>query len=103
MFAWDGAAWTQRGLTLGGFSANDYFGWSVALNSAGNTLAVTAKEWGGTVHVVECLNTDEQWCKDFARYTYAQAEGSAQDKEDLEYPLESSDYEAMPPLAMNTK
>lgn len=66
----------------------------------GHELVNDAKEWGGTVHVVECLNTDEQWCKDFARYTYTQAEGSAQDKEDLEYQLTAADYERMPPLEM---
>ena len=44
--------------------------------------------------------SDEQWCKDFAKYTFTQAEGSAQDKEDLEYQLDASDYAAMPPLEM---
>jgi ferrochelatase len=66
----------------------------------GHELVNEAKEWGGTIHVVECLNTDEQWCKDFAKYTFTQAEGSAQDKEDLEYQLDASDYAAMPPLEM---
>ena len=59
-----------------------------------------AKEWGGTVHPVECLNTDEQWCKDFAKYTLALAEGSAKDKENLEYQLTAEDYLAMPKLLM---
>lgn len=67
----------------------------------GHELAKDAAEWGGTIHPVDCLNTDTQWCKDFARYTLTQAEGSAQDKEDLEYPLQASDYEQMPVLVMN--
>jgi ferrochelatase len=62
----------------------------------GHELVNEAREWGGTIHTVECLNTDEQWCKDFARYTFTQAEGSAQDKEDLEHPMKASDYDAMP-------
>ena len=66
----------------------------------GHELVNEAKEWGGNIYPVDCLNTDDQWCKDFAKYTFTQAEGSAQDKEDLEYQLESSDYEAMPVLVM---
>ena len=67
----------------------------------GHELVHDAREWGGSVHVVECVNTDAQWCADFARYTYTQAEGSAQDKEDLEYQLAAEDYAHMPPLRMN--
>jgi protoheme ferro-lyase len=67
----------------------------------GHELAEDAKEWGGNVYPVECLNTNEQWCKDFAKYVLAQAEGSAQDKEDIEYQMKAEDYEHMPVLAMN--
>ena len=67
----------------------------------GHELAEEAKEWGGNVYPVECLNTNEQWCKDFAKYVLAQAEGSAQDKEDIEYQLAAEDYDHMPELAMN--
>ncbi len=67
----------------------------------GHELSKDAAEWGGTIHPVECLNTHEQWCKDFARYTVTQAEGSAQDKEDLEYALQASDYDQMPILKMD--
>ena len=66
----------------------------------GHELAEDAHSWGGHVHTVECLNTDEQWCKDFAKYTFTQAEGSAQDKEDLEYQLSADDYAEMPALLM---
>ena len=66
----------------------------------GHELVNDAKEWGGNIYPVECLNVDDQWCRDFAEYTFTQAEGSAQAKEDLEYRLEDSDYLAMPPLTM---
>jgi len=67
----------------------------------GHELAEEAKEWGGNVHPVECLNTKHKWCKDFANYVMTQAEGSAQDKEDIEYKMRAEDYQAMPNLAMN--
>ena len=67
----------------------------------GHELAKDAKKWGGNVHPVECLNTNEQWCKDFAKYVMTQAEGSAQDKEDIEYQMKAEDYDHMPELAMN--
>jgi len=67
----------------------------------GHELAEDAKEWGGNVYPVECLNTNEQWCKDFAKYVMTQAEGSAQDKEDIEYQLKAEDYDHMPELVMN--
>jgi ferrochelatase len=67
----------------------------------GHELVKDAREWGGNVHPVECLNKDAQWCQDFARYTFTQAEGSAQDKEDLEYTLAAEDYAKMPTLRMS--
>ena len=60
-----------------------------------------AKELGGNIYPVECLNTNENWCKDFAKYTFTQAEGSAQDKEDIEYKLDKKYYQEMPKLEMN--
>jgi ferrochelatase len=67
----------------------------------GHELVNDAKEWGGNIYPVDCLNADEQWCMDFARYTFTQAEGSAQDKEDIEYQLKAADYNQMPTLVMN--
>ena len=66
----------------------------------GHELVEDAKEWGGNIYAVECLNTNEQWCEDFARYVFTQAEGSAQEKEDLEYLMKEEDYLKMPPLEM---
>ena len=50
---------------------------------------------------VKCLNTNNDWCKDFAKYTFIQAEGSAQDKEDIEYKVEKEYYQKMPQQIMN--
>lgn len=66
----------------------------------GYELAKEAKEWGGNIHTVDCLNVNDDWCRDFATYTLTQAEGSAQDKEDLEYQMTSSDYDEMPVLIL---
>ncbi len=68
----------------------------------GHELVNEAKEWGGNVHPVECLNSNQQWCKDFAKYTFTQAEGSAQDKEDIEYQLKATDYDEMKPQEMKS-
>ena len=62
-------------------------------------MTAEGEEWGGNAYPVECLNTNEQWCKDFAKYVMTQAEGS-QDKEDIEYQLEGR-HDQMPELAMN--
>jgi ferrochelatase len=66
----------------------------------GHELLNEAKEWGGNIHTVDCLNVDDEWCRDFAKYTFTQAEGSAQQKEDLEYRLQPSDYAQIPPQNM---
>ena len=67
----------------------------------GHELVNDAKDWGGNIYPIECLNTKEDWCKDFAKYTFTQAEGSAQDKEDIEYQLDKKFYEKMPQQVMN--
>ena len=42
VFDWDGSTWVQAGSEIDGEDGNDYFGWSVALSSDGNRLAVGA-------------------------------------------------------------
>ena len=69
----------------------------------GHELVNDAKEWGGNIYPVECLNTKKNWCKDFAKYTFTQAEGSAQDKENIEYRVEEKHYLKMPEQVMNKK
>mgnify|MGYP001283367571 CR=1 FL=1 len=66
----------------------------------GHELVNDAREWGGNIYPIQCLNTEKQWCKDFAKYTFVQAEGSAQDKEDIEYQLSDNDYKKMPQQIM---
>jgi len=47
VYTWSGSAWTQRGTDINGEAANDYSGISVALSSAGSTLAIGAYENDG--------------------------------------------------------
>jgi protoheme ferro-lyase len=69
----------------------------------GHELVNEAKKWGGNIYPVKCLNTNTNWCKDFAHYTFVQAEGSAQDKEDIEYKVEDKYYQKMPQQIMSKK
>jgi hypothetical protein len=43
VYDWDGSAWSQLGADIDGEAAGDYSGWSVALSSDGQTLAVGAR------------------------------------------------------------
>ena len=67
----------------------------------GHELAESAEEWGGKIHPVTCLNSGADWCKSFAKYVFTQCEGSAQDKEDLEYSLSDHEYQEIPTLVKN--
>ncbi len=67
----------------------------------GHELVNDAKKWGGNVYPVECLNTNSDWCKDFAKFVFTYAEGSAQDREDIEYQVEKKYYQQMPQQIMN--
>lgn len=56
-----GGAWIQKGADINGISSGDYFGSYVALNSNGNTLAVSSSNNGdnedvGYVYIYEYLN-----------------------------------------------
>ena len=42
VFTWDGTTWNQRGNTLDGVAAGDYFGGSVAMSADGRTVAIGA-------------------------------------------------------------
>ena len=42
VFRWNGNAWAQKGIDLDGEAVDDQFGWSVALSSDGDILAVGA-------------------------------------------------------------
>ena len=45
---WDGTAWIQRGQTIEGENAEDWFGGSISLSADGNVLAIGAKQNSGT-------------------------------------------------------
>jgi ferrochelatase len=66
----------------------------------GHELSLEVREWGGTLYTIDCLNADDQWCEDFAKFSLIQAEGSAQDREDIEYSLTQEAYSSMPKLEM---
>jgi len=42
VYDWDGASWVQKGSSLLGDAANDWYGYSVAISSDGNRLAASA-------------------------------------------------------------
>ena len=48
VYAWNGAAWVQRGIDLDGDAANDNFGWSVSLSNDGGVVAVGAYRHGSS-------------------------------------------------------
>ncbi|EQC46278.1 ferrochelatase [Bacteriovorax sp. Seq25_V] len=71
------------------------------IDEIGNELGDEVKEYGGEVFHVPCVNTDEQWCKDFAEYVECLAldEGKLPT---LEHEIKKEDYNEMPELKMTT-
>lgn len=60
-------------------------------------LGEELQEVGGKVQFIPCLNTDEQWCKDFANLIYHHAESSKKEIEQEYYHLDKEkDYKDMP-------
>ena len=47
IYTWDGTTWTQRGTDINGEAAYDNSGYSVAMSSDGNTIAIGAPYNGG--------------------------------------------------------
>jgi ferrochelatase len=58
----------------------------------GVELRHTAKEAGGDVHVIPCLNDDDSWCKDFAGFVENQCLADSDTREKDFYTLEKNDY-----------
>jgi len=56
----------------------------------GTELGEELSEFGSEVSVVPCLNTDESWCEDYAKYIQTQIYGSEQDKRDLSYTIDKT-------------
>jgi LPXTG-motif cell wall-anchored protein len=48
IYRWTGSAWAQRGADIDGEAANDQSGWSVALSTDGDTVAIGAPNNAGT-------------------------------------------------------
>lgn len=55
-------------------------------------LKETAHKHGGDIHFVPCLNDDESWCRDFAKYVENQCLASDEERSDDFYFLETTDY-----------
>ncbi len=55
-------------------------------------LKETAREHGGDIFFVPCLNDNENWCRDFAHYIENQCLGSATEQEKDFYYLEKENY-----------
>lgn len=73
VYQWNGSAWAQKGLDINGEAADDQSGYSLAISSDGNTLAVGAPQndgngsnaghvrvynWNGTAWIQKGLDID---------------------------------------------
>lgn len=81
------------------------------IDEIGDELQEEVEPIGGHIHFIPCLNTDEQWSKDFAKFIEVQVKGSMEEKDQVEYSLEKEkDYQEMeqptmeqPPLSDTAK
>jgi ferrochelatase len=55
-------------------------------------LKHTAKTYGGDIHFIPCLNDDESWCRDFAKYVENQCLASEAVRVEDFYYLEKENY-----------
>ena len=84
VYAWNGTIWDQKGSDIDGEAKDDYFGWSVCLNSDGNTLVIGAKyndgngveagharvyNWNGTGWDQKGTDIDGESCIDNSGYS----------------------------------
>ena len=58
----------------------------------GLELKETARHHGGDVHVIPCLNDDESWCRDFAKYVENQCLASEEVRSQDFYYLDKVNY-----------
>lgn len=77
------------------------------IDEIGNELADEAREHGGKITLVSCLNTDDQWALDFKNYLQSVVGGQ---RREVEYQLKREDYMEMkeqkmisPPLTEEAK
>jgi len=55
-------------------------------------LKETAHQFGGDIHFIPCLNDNEQWCRDFARYVENQCLAGYEQRANDFYQLEKHHY-----------
>lgn len=81
------------------------------IDEIGDELQEEVEPIGGHIHFIPCLNTDEQWAKDFAEFIQVTATGSNEQKQAIEYTIDKKkDYQEMeqptmeqPPLSDHAK
>lgn len=89
VFNWTGSAWVQKGADIDGEAANDFFGFSLVLNGAGNILTiggiqndgggtnsghVRIYEWSGTTWVQKGGDINGQGVSDQFGYSVASSD-----------------------------
>lgn len=52
------------------------------------------------IQFIECLNTDDQWCRDFAKYVDTMVAGSYSDKKEIFHEVPQAAYAEMPEVKM---
>ncbi len=66
-------------------------------------LAEEARDLGGNIQFIECLNDDDKWCEDFASFVVNQCEGSGDIKaQDFHY-MKKEDYKFMEKPTMKSE
>ncbi|MGZ3788005.1 MAG: ferrochelatase [Bacteriovorax sp.] len=58
----------------------------------GVELKETAHKHGGDIHFIPCLNDNEEWCRDFAKYVEHQCLASEVEREQDFYTVDNIDY-----------
>ncbi|CBW26948.1 ferrochelatase [Halobacteriovorax marinus SJ] len=66
-------------------------------------LAEEAKELGGEIQFIECLNDDKKWCEDFSHFVENQCEGSGETKAQDFYYMQKEDYKQMEKPSMKSE
>ena len=86
VFDWNGSAWVQKGTSLNGDAVSNWFGWSIALSTDGNTLVAGAPmsdgigsnsgetkiyEWDGSAWLQRGIAIDGEAADDFSGVSVA--------------------------------
>jgi ferrochelatase len=73
------------------------------IDEIGHELAEEAHEWGGEILFIDCLNDDEEWCKDFAHYIHRHVESSAADRALDYHTMPNEAYQEMPAVTLKNE